>query len=166
MIPIEGKLRAPMRFEDFTFYPGVVEAVRDLRAAGFLTVVVTNQPDVARGWQKREVIERMNDRVRDELQVDLVQVCYHDYRDACDCRKPKPGMLTAAAAILGIDLERSFIVGDRFGDVMAGRAAGCATILVGPGDAEEHATRYPETPEPDARTESLREAADWILRRQ
>lgn len=165
MVMIEGKLRAPLRLEDFELFEGVVDAVRDLRSAGYLTVVVTNQPDVARGWQRREIVEAMNERVRRQTGVDRIEVCYHDYPDRCGCRKPKPGMLLAAAGTLGIDLARSYLVGDRYGDVLAAHAAGCTSILVGPGDAEAHTLRY-ELPTPAHQTHSLREAADWILSRK
>lgn len=156
----DGKPRAPDHLEDFHFFPGVTEAVCDLKQAGFLIIVVTNQPDVARGWQKREVVEAMNQKVMNELGVDAIQVCYHVEKDQCLCRKPKPGMLTEAAGEWEIDCKRSFMVGDRFGDIEAGVAAGCAgTVLVGPGDIQG------PSPEPSARVASLREAADWILKR-
>lgn len=155
----DGKPRAPSTLEDFEYLPGVEEAIRTLREAGFLTIVVTNQPDVARGWQSRDVVEAMNRKVLDELQVDAVEVCYHDNIDDCLCRKPRPGMLTRSAESWEIDLGRSFMVGDRMSDIAAGSAAGCVSILVEPSDADRDA------PEPAARVSSLLEAARWILAR-
>jgi D-glycero-D-manno-heptose 1,7-bisphosphate phosphatase len=153
----DGKQRAPDRLEDFEFLEGVEEAVVALRAAGFLVVVVTNQPDVARGWQSLDRVEAMNALVQERLRVDDIRVCFHIDQDGCLCRKPLPGMLLAAAEDASIDLRRSFMVGDRFGDIEAGQAAGCKTILVGDG--------YGETSRvlPDKRVLSLLEASRVIL---
>ncbi len=154
----DGKPRAPDRVEDFRFFPGVEGAIRRFHSAGYLTIVVTNQPDVARGWQTRENVDAMNQVVRNELNVTDLYVCFHVEADGCLCRKPLPGMLLDAAAKWDIDLSRSYMVGDRFGDICAGVAAGCkGSILVGPGDSQKDA------PEPSARVSSLAEAADWIL---
>jgi D-glycero-D-manno-heptose 1,7-bisphosphate phosphatase len=153
----DGKPRSPSLASELEYFPGVPEAVRSLRGAGFLAIVVTNQPDVARGWLALAEVEAMNRRVREELEVDGLKVCFHVEKDCCECRKPKPGMLLEAAREHGIDLSASYMVGDRYGDVKAGATAGCRTILVGPGDAQGDA------PTPDARVESLAEAAQWIL---
>jgi D-glycero-D-manno-heptose 1,7-bisphosphate phosphatase len=150
----DGKPRAPDRVKEFRIFPGVREACERLRAAGFLLVVVTNQPDVSRGWLTRESVEAMNEIVARELRVDDIQVCYHDDADGCDCRKPKPGMLLKVARALDIDLRASFLVGDREGDIFASQAAGCVAILVGSDGGA--AT-------PAARVRSLAEAAEWIL---
>ena len=111
--------------EEFELLPGVADAVRRLRAAGFPLVVVTNQPDVARGTQTREGVEAINEHLRAELPILDVLACYHDSGDDCACRKPKPGMLLEAARRWRLDLRRSFLVGDRWSDVIAGQAAGC-----------------------------------------
>lgn len=120
----------PSGLEEFEFLPGVYQACWALRTAGYLLIVVTNQPDVARGIQGRERVETMNDLVRRELPVQDVLTCYHDGTDECECRKPKPGLLLQAAARWNINLRKSFVVGDRWSDVEAGRAAGCTTILI------------------------------------
>ncbi len=152
----DGKPRAPDRVEDFVFLPGVEESVARLRAAEFLIVVVTNQPDVARGWQKRENVEAMNRLVAERLRTDAIEVCYHVDADGCVCRKPLPGLLLKAAAERGIDLGRSFMVGDRRSDIEAGRAAGCrGNVLIAETISEDFA--------PDARFSSLAEAAGWII---
>lgn len=126
----DGKTRAPSTVEQFSFLPGVREAAQALKNAGFVLIVVTNQPDVVRGWQKREVVEAMNDIVRRELDVEDILVCWHDDHHGCECRKPLPGMILEAADTWQISLESSFMVGDRESDVAAGHAAGCRTFLV------------------------------------
>ena len=152
-----GVPRPPASIEDFELLPGVVEAVYRLRHAGFAVVIVTNQPDVARGDQRRSVVEAMNERVREAIEPDSIVVCYHDDADGCECRKPAPGMLLAAAEDLALDLTTSFMVGDRWRDIDAGRRAGCRTIFVDHGYEE----RRPEAP--DAVVADLTEAVTWIL---
>lgn len=126
----DGRPYPPTSPDAFVILPGVPEAIRDLKDAGFLVVVVTNQPDVATGTQRREVVEAMHARLRQALGVDDVRVCYHVDADGCVCRKPKPGMLYSAAAAWGVDLPVSFMVGDRWRDIEAGRAAGCTTVWI------------------------------------
>ena len=152
-----GVPHPPQDLEDFELLAGVVEAVEQLRNAGFAVVIVTNQPDVSRGDQWRAVVEAMHDRVREALRPDSIVVCYHDDGDGCDCRKPAPGMLVSAADDLGLDLSVSFMVGDRWRDIDAGRRAGCRTVFVDRGYAE----RQPEAP--DAVVADLPEAVTWIL---
>jgi D-glycero-D-manno-heptose 1,7-bisphosphate phosphatase len=154
---LDGRPVAPARFEDFRLLPGVAEALQALKAAGFAIVVVTNQPDVATGRTPRQTVEAMHARLRAELPIDQIKVCFHTDADGCACRKPKPGMLLEAAAERGIDLARSYIVGDRWRDIGAGRAAGCSTFLVDYGRDEDRASR------PDRIVGSLAEAARLIL---
>ncbi len=153
----DGVPHPPHDLGEFELLPGVPEALARLRAAGFVLVVVTNQPDVARGTQTREGVEAINDRVRAELPVDDLLTCYHDDADGCSCRKPRPGMLLKAGGRHGLDLSRSFMVGDRWSDVAAGRAAGCRTVLI------ETPYGQGERCVPDRRAADLSEAADWIL---
>ena len=145
--------------EELEILPGVREALMRLREAGFRLVVVTNQPDVARGTRDRQAVEDMNASLAATLPLDDIRVCYHDDRDHCACRKPKPGLLLDAAREAGLELDASFMVGDRWRDVDAGRNAGCTTIFVDHGYSE----RRPDAP--DATVGSLPEAADWILSR-
>jgi D-glycero-D-manno-heptose 1,7-bisphosphate phosphatase len=156
----DGKLVPPASVEEMTLLPGVPAALTRLRAAGFLLVVVTNQPDVARRTARREDVDGINDSLRASLPLDDIQVCFHDDGDGCDCRKPLPGMLLSAAARHGVDLSSSFMVGDRWRDIEAGRRAGCATILIDTGIRE--ATFVP----PDVSAASLLDAAQWILSRE
>jgi D-glycero-D-manno-heptose 1,7-bisphosphate phosphatase len=153
----DGRPFAPTSLEDFELLPGVREGIERLREAGFRLVVVTNQPDVGAGKLRREVVEQMHARLREWLPLDDIKVCYHTDAEGCACRKPKPGMLLDAARERGIDLSRSFMVGDRWRDVSAGKAAGCPTIFVDYGYAE--ALRE----EPDFVVTSFAGAASIIL---
>jgi D-glycero-D-manno-heptose 1,7-bisphosphate phosphatase len=154
-----GRPHPPASVGEMEILPGVAEAIGALRLAGYRVIVATNQPDVATGVQRREVVEAMHDRVRAELAVDDVRVCYHADGDGCPCRKPKPGMLLAAAADWSLDLGLCVMVGDRWRDIGAGRSAGCRTILVGDGYGETFADA------PDALAGSLPEASRLILDR-
>ncbi|PYS49941.1 MAG: HAD family hydrolase [Acidobacteria bacterium] len=153
----EGRPFPPASVEELEFLPRVGEAIERLKRAGFRLIVVTNQPDVAKGLQRREVVEAMHERIRRETLIDDIKVCYHSERDECACRKPKPGMLLEAAREESLDLSQSFMVGDRWRDVEAGRAAGCKTILISYEYDERQAER------PDAIVNSLFEASELIL---
>ncbi|MBC8249766.1 MAG: HAD family hydrolase [Anaerolineales bacterium] len=155
----EGKPYPPDTLAQLEVLPGVPEALARLKAAGYQLIVVTNQPDVARGRQTRAAVEEMHQALAAQLPIDAFQVCYHDDADRCACRKPAPGLLLAAARDWQLDLSASYLVGDRWRDVEAGRRAGCATILIDYGYAE------PAGSPPDARVRSLPEAVDWILSR-
>jgi D-glycero-D-manno-heptose 1,7-bisphosphate phosphatase len=155
----DGRPFPPATEAELEVLPGVADALARLRDAGFRLVVVTNQPDVARGTQRRDVIDRMHQRLRAELPIDEFRVCDHDDADRCTCRKPNPGMLEAAARDAGLSLPESFMVGDRWRDIEAGRRAGCAVIFIDRGYHE----RRPD--DPDAIVGSLPEAVDWILKR-
>jgi D-glycero-D-manno-heptose 1,7-bisphosphate phosphatase len=154
----DGRPYPPATLDEFEILPGVAEALRALDDAGFLLIVATNQPDVARGLQRREVVEAMHRRLLDELPLDDIKVCYETDESRCACYKPKPGMLLEAARELGIALASSYMVGDRWRDVGAGKAAGCFTIFIDRGYAE------PLTDTPDAVCTNLPEAAAIILR--
>lgn len=153
-----GAWRAPLTLEEFAPYPWAPDSVKRLKAAGWLALVVTNQPEIATGELDPRVLEVMNERLKREVGVDAIYVCPHVDADHCDCRKPKPGLLLQAAREWGVDAGASFMVGDRWRDVDAGRAAGCATILVA-GPAEGPAR-------PDYRARDLRDAVTTILARE
>ena len=138
--------------------PEVPRSLADLKAAGFLLLVVTNQPDVAKGIQSREAVEAIHVRLRAELPIDDIFVCYHRDEDNCRCRKPLPGLLQDAARQYGLYLSLCYMVGDRWRDVDAGHNAGCHTALLDHGYRER-----PPDNEPDVRVSCLRDAADWIL---
>ena len=153
----DGKSHPPASPDELDILPGVREACMTLRQAGFLLIVVTNQPDVARGTQRQEVVEAINDALRRQIPIDDIRVCYHDDADDCACRKPRPGLLLGAASVWEIDLTNSFMVGDRWKDIEAGRRAGCRTVLINCAYAEAERSR------PDFKAASMPEAADWIL---
>jgi D-glycero-D-manno-heptose 1,7-bisphosphate phosphatase len=152
-----GKPLPPRGVDELRILPGVQTALERLRAAGFPVVVVTNQPDIARRTVTIETVEAINRRLRDSLPVDDVIVCPHDDEDDCECRKPKPGMLLDAAKRHRLELARSYLVGDRWRDIEAGRRAGVTTVFIDRGYDE----RRPERP--DATVRDLAEAAEWIL---
>jgi D-glycero-D-manno-heptose 1,7-bisphosphate phosphatase len=125
-----GVPHPPAGLKEMEILPGVPAALAQLAAAHFKLIVVSNQPDVARGTQSRAIIEAMNGALQSALPLDGVYVCFHDDGDGCDCRKPAPGLLQTAAREHDIDLERSFMIGDRWSDIVAGVRAGCRTLLV------------------------------------
>ena len=152
-----GKPYPPSTLRDFEILPGVEQGIRDLRNAGYVVIVATNQPDVATGIQRREIIEAMHAKLRAEALCDDIEVCYHIDADGCECRKPKPGMLINAARKWQVDLSASFMVGDRWRDIAAGRAAGCYTLFIDYGYREKRAEQ------PDAVIRYLKEASRIIL---
>ena len=152
----EGKPYPPQSLDELDVLPGVPEAVVSLHEARFSLIMVTNQPDVARGTQSQDVVDAINDRLKDQLGLDAVYVCYHDDGE-CTCRKPQPGMLTEAAQTLDLDLPSSFMVGDRWRDIEAGSRAGCRTVMIDYGYDEAL------TVKPDKTVSSLEDAATWIL---
>ena len=152
----DGKPYPPESTSTFEIYDGVAGALANLRKAGYLLIVVTNQPDVARQTQSRAVVEAMHAELMRKVPVDEIMVCYHD-GDACDCRKPKPGALLDAQRRYDIDLKNSYMVGDRWRDIEAGQRAGCKCIFVDHGYGE----RQPEAPY--VRVPSLVAAAELIL---
>lgn len=155
----DGKPYPPGTLDELEVLEDVPGALSKLHEAGFRLIVVTNQPDVARGAQTRETVEAMHARLVSALPVDEIVTCYHD-GDACDCRKPKPGALLDAARRHDIELERSFMVGDRWRDIEAGQRAGCRCLFV------DHGYREQQPAAPFVRVESLAAAAEWILENQ
>jgi D-glycero-D-manno-heptose 1,7-bisphosphate phosphatase len=126
----DGTPVPPPGVEEIRLLPGVAAACRRLHELGYVLVVVTNQPDIARGTQSREEVEQMHAFLRERLPLDDIVVCPHDDADDCPCRKPRPGMLLDAAQRLGLDLSRSFCVGDRWRDIEAACRAGAQAIYV------------------------------------
>jgi D-glycero-D-manno-heptose 1,7-bisphosphate phosphatase len=152
-----GKPFSPMTMAEVVVPSDVPDALAMLRQHGFRLIMVTNQPNIARGTQSRESVYAINRHLQEGLGLDAVEVCEHDDADHCDCRKPNPGMLLRAAKRDHIALTESFMVGDRWRDVEAGRRAGCRTILIGHGYSETF-----KSP-PDAAVATFGEAVDWIL---
>lgn len=152
-----GRPYPPTNLDELEMLPGVVEACDALHKAGFLLIVVTNQPDVAEGTLRREVVEAINQAISNQLPLDDIRVCYHDDVDHCLCRKPKPGLLLEAARDWEIDLSASFMVGDRWKDIETGRRAGCKTVFID----NKYSEKDPSCP--DHRVSSLIEAVSLIL---
>ena len=156
----DGKPYGPQSPAEFRLFPGVPEACRALKKAGYALVVVTNQPDVGRGALAEAAVEAMHARLRALVpEIDRIEVCYDPgLGESSRRRKPEPGMLLDAAAVLGLDLSRSWMVGDRWRDVECGRRAGVRTVFIDWGYAE------PLEGKPDFTVKSFAEAAAAILR--
>ncbi len=150
---------APRTLDEFEVLPGVEEAVRQIKAAGFLTIIVTNQPDVADNITPRATVDAMHAQLHQRMPLDDIKICFHNNAAHCTCRKPLPGLLLEAAANHGIDLATSYMVGDRWRDIKAGQAAGCHSVFIDYGFTQEEAI------EPDAVVKSLPEAVAYILGR-
>lgn len=154
----DGKPYAPTQISEFELLPGVPAALSLLRQNGFLNIVVTNQPDISTGKQKREDLDALHARLQKELAIDAFKVCCHVDAESCACRKPKPGLLLEAAQEWGIDLGASYMVGDRWRDVAAGQHAGCKTcFFIDYGYAEKR----PE--QPFIVVKSLENSVQYIL---
>jgi D-glycero-D-manno-heptose 1,7-bisphosphate phosphatase len=153
----DGRSYAPRRLEDFVLYDDAAASVDTLKCAGFLVIVVTNQPDVGAGRVPRETVEAMHRRMREAVAVDDIEVCYETSAQATERRKPGDGMLRDAASKWAIDLAQSFMVGDRASDIEAARRAGCRAVFI------DRGYRAEPTPEGhDASVRNLAEAAAWI----
>ena len=155
----------------FRLLPGVAAAIRTLNDAQLPVIVVTNQSGVGRGYFPEAVVKEVHDRMREALlaagaRLDGVYYCPHVSADECECRKPKTGMFEQAARELRLDLKRSFVVGDRYGDIEAAHRAGARSVLVrtgyGEGELAWHAKKWPKQPEFVA--ENLEAATRWILK--
>jgi D-glycero-D-manno-heptose 1,7-bisphosphate phosphatase len=153
----DGRSYAPTTIEAFGLYDSAARDLGRLKDAGYLLVVVTNQPDVGRGIIAPSVLEAMHRRLAAELPIDLIRACVHEGKYGCACRKPKPGMLIAAAELLNIDLSASFMVGDRRSDIEAGCMAGCRTVFIDLGYDEPKPAGY------TFRVRSLGKAVDAVL---
>lgn len=126
----DGRSFAPKRLSDLRVFPDAAESLRRLKHAGFLLVVVTNQPDVGAGMVSSKTLDAMHRYLLDSFPIDAIKVCTHQRSDDCDCRKPRPGMLLSAARELAIDCAASYMVGDRASDIAAGHAAACRTLFI------------------------------------
>jgi D-glycero-D-manno-heptose 1,7-bisphosphate phosphatase len=126
----DGVPHPPPSVGELRIIDGVVQACLRLRELGYILVVITNQPDLARGRQRWAEVDQIHEVLREQLPLDEIVVCPHDDADHCECRKPKPGMLLDAAQRLNLDLTASYCVGDRWRDVEAGERAGVRTIYI------------------------------------
>lgn len=161
----------------FRLYQFAAEAVRLIKEAGWLAVIITNQAGIARGLFNEEFLARLHEQMKAELsfagaEIDAIYYCPHyptegeaPYRQECDCRKPKPGMLNQAAKDLHIDLSASVVIGDRFRDLAMAQAVGARSVLVltgyGREELERDAAIWPQ--QPDHVAENLLDAVRWVL---
>lgn len=150
----DGRPVGPETLAQFVILPGVREAVDAFRAAGFLVIVATNQPKIP-----RDVVEAMHALLRKTLTLDDIKVCFHEVADHCACRKPKPGLLLEAAKERELSLSQSWMIGDRWRDIEAGKAAGCRTVFIDYGYAHE-----PRPRDPDVIVRSLIEAVPFVIK--
>jgi len=151
----EGKAFSPRKFEDFELVDGIKNVLERFKTEGLLNIIVTNQPDIARGLMKKEELQKMHNLIRENLPVNDIFVCTHDDADNCNCRKPKAGMLFEAVKKWDIDLSESFMIGDSWKDIEAGRNAGCTTVLID--------SPYNKQIDSDLRANELSAAAEMIL---
>jgi len=154
----DGRSYPPASLAQVEILPKVKSSLENLKSAGFLLIVVTNQPDVANRKIPRSVVDQINNFLANTLPVDEFRTCYHNDQDDCQCRKPRPGALIDAANVYQIDLSKSFMIGDRWRDIEAGQSAGCKTFFINYGYQE----KQPDCP--DFIVSSLAEAAEIIIR--
>ena len=152
-----GKPFPPSNILDLKILPGVPSTLKYLKNEGWILIVITNQPDVARGITKVSKVEAINNYLKDYLPICDIFTCYHDDHDMCECRKPLPGALFNAARLYDINLSKSYMIGDRWRDVEAGRNAGCKTIYIDNSYDEKQPQTY------DFRINSLTEVTNIIL---
>lgn len=153
----QGRPRSPRSLEEFRIDPKALPALERLHASGFLLIVVTNQPEVVRGFQTRNTVELMHKHLLNALPLDEIRTCFHDRQHDCPCRKPKPGMLLEAARTWGLELSECFVIGDRGKDIEAGHGAGCRGVLL------ERPYNTAADGAPDFVAPDLERAADAIL---
>jgi D-glycero-D-manno-heptose 1,7-bisphosphate phosphatase len=170
--PVDGRYESPTDPKDVVLADGAVEGLRALTAARYLTVVTSNQPSAAKGKATLDDLRAVHERVAallaaEGIALDDWRYCFHhpdavvpELGGACACRKPEPGMLLDAAREHGIDLAASWIVGDSDADIVAGRRAGCRTVLV---EHPRSAHRRGGGVEPDAKVRNLACAAAFLI---
>ncbi len=154
---VDGKPYPPRNLDELELIPGVDQAILQLRDRGYFCIVVTNQPDVARGKTSKETVESINQFLIQHLAIHEIVSCYHDDHENCGCRKPKPGSLLKAALKYNIDLNKSFMVGDRWRDIEAGQNAGCKTFFID----YQYNEKQPQNP--TYKVKSLTDAVNIIL---
>lgn len=156
-IIINDKPYAPCSIEELSLSDEVLPSLAKLKEDGYLLIVATNQPDVARGKVTKTTVESIHQLLMKQLPLDEIFVCYHDESDHCHCRKPLPGLILDAAKKYQIDITQSFMIGDRWKDITAGQCAGCKTIWIDRHYAEQKPTNA------DAIVNSIAEASDYIV---
>lgn len=153
-----GKPFPPRKLSELKVYAEVPSFLKLMKSKGFYLIVITNQPDVARGDILKFRVEEINKYLFKTLVLDDIKVCYHDDSDNCDCRKPLPGSLIAASKLYNLELENCYMIGDRWKDISAGLKAGCKTIFIDRNYNEKKPKSY------HVKIRSLDEARDYILK--
>ena len=156
---INGKPFAPTSLTDFRLLPNTSKNILLLKKYNFKVIVVTNQPDVAKGALSLNTLNKMNDLLYSKAKIDLISVCIHSDADNCKCRKPKNGLILNAAKKYNIDLKKSYLIGDRKKDIDAGVASNCKTIFIDRNYKEDKPINY------DYKVSSLQKAIFYILKR-
>jgi len=154
----KGKSFAVKKLKDFKLFSGSKESVKKLKLAGFMVIVVTNQPDVGKKIIPKIVLKKMHDRLKNKTKVDAIYSCIHSQNDNCYCRKPKPGMILNAAKKHNINLKKSFMIGDRSSDILAGKKAKCRSIFLD----KKYFEKKPKVQE--ATFNNLMQATNYILK--
>ena len=152
-----GKPYAPRNLKDFILMPNSKKSVSLLKKFGYKVIVITNQPDIGNGLVEVEEVNAMHNKLFEKTLVDDVFYCSHRQDEGCNCRKPNPGMLMDASIKHGIDLKRSFMIGDRASDIEAGLKTGCKTIFI---------DRHYKEPKPlhySCKVSSLQSAVSFII---
>ncbi len=121
---------SPLTLGEFHINQEAVVLLNKLKASGLVLIATANQPGLSCGYQNRREMDRMHDQMRRALPLDDIMVCPHDETDRCPCRKPKPGLLVEAAFKWKLDLDRSFVISDKWQDAEAARTAGCTSLLM------------------------------------
>jgi D-glycero-D-manno-heptose 1,7-bisphosphate phosphatase len=154
---IAGKPYAPRSFEDFKLMPYTAECVDRLCKAGYVVIVVTNQPDIGNGHITKKTVNMMHNKLLSKTKISEIIMCPHSQEEGCNCRKPKPQMILKGAEKFNITLSDSYIVGDRSSDIQAGQVAGCKTIFI------ERYYKEKKPQKPDVKVYSLKSATKYIL---
>jgi D-glycero-D-manno-heptose 1,7-bisphosphate phosphatase len=152
-----GSPYPPESLDKLEILPGVKDALTNLHKNGYYLIIVTNQPDIARGKTSKKTVDEIHQYLMNNFPLKEIISCFHDDDDNCECRKPKPGALIGAAKKYKLDLASCYMIGDRWRDIEAGISAGCKTIFLDYGYSE----KQPETI--NFRVRSLFEASKIIL---
>ena len=139
---VEGKPYPPSDLSEFIIMSNIKEFLELSHKNNYLNIIITNQPDVSRGKITASAVEEINSFIKANLKIDDIYTCFHDDKDFCECRKPKPGNIIKAALNYQIDLSNSYMIGDRWRDIESGKNAGCKTIYVDYNYRETKPTAY------------------------
>ena len=145
----------PKMINEVSLFTGVIECIKKIKQSGFMTFIITNQPDVERGISLQKDVEKINDYILSMIDIDKLYVCYSGDNNHPE-RKPNPGMILKAKKEFDLDLEKSFVIGDRINDIIAGKNSGCKTILI--------ATSHNNNKLPDYTVENINQASEIILK--